>query len=63
MAGHRASLVNILIGFVLFRIFDIAKPFPINRAERLPGGYGVMADDVLAGIFANILLLALTRLI
>lgn len=63
MAGHRASLVNILIGFVLFRIFDIAKPFPINRAERLPGGYGVMADDVLSGIFANILLLALTRLI
>ena len=63
MAGHRASLANVIVGFVLFRIFDIVKPFPINRAERLPGGYGVMADDVLAGIFTNILLLALTRFI
>jgi phosphatidylglycerophosphatase A len=62
MAGHKASLMNVAIGFVLFRIFDIVKPFPINRMERLPRGYGVMADDVLAGIFSNILVLALTRL-
>ena len=62
MAGHRASLTNVVIGFVLFRILDIVKPFPINRMERLPRGYGVMADDVLAGIFSNILILAFTRL-
>ncbi len=61
LAGHKASLVNVILGFVFFRIFDIAKPFPVNRMERLPGGIGVMADDVLAGIFSNILILAWTR--
>lgn len=62
MAAHRASLTNVIIGFVLFRIFDIFKPFPIKRVERLPGGYGVMADDVLAGVFSSILILVWTRL-
>jgi phosphatidylglycerophosphatase A len=42
--------------FVLFRIFDIVKPFPVDRAERLPGGWGIMMDDVIAGIYANIAL-------
>jgi len=41
--------------FFLFRAFDIVKPFPIRRLERLPGGWGIMADDVLAGIFAGLL--------
>ena len=41
-----------LIGYVLFRIFDIAKPFPAGRSQRLPGGWGVVADDVLAGLYA-----------
>jgi phosphatidylglycerophosphatase A len=63
MAGHKASLTNVIIGFVLFRIFDIIKPFPINRMERLPRGYGVMADDVLAGVFSNIVILGWTRLL
>ena len=40
------------IGFVWFRVFDIAKPWPINRLEHLPGGWGIMADDLLAGVFA-----------
>jgi phosphatidylglycerophosphatase A len=48
--------INILIGLVLFRIFDIAKPFYIRRMEKLPGGWGVMFDDVLAGIYANLIL-------
>ncbi|MBP1748774.1 MAG: pgpA [Deltaproteobacteria bacterium] len=61
MAGHKASLTIVIMGLVLFRIFDIIKPFPINRVERLPGGWGVMADDVLAGVFSNILILAWTR--
>ncbi len=61
MAGHKASIVNVIMAFVLFRVFDIIKPFPINRVERLPRGYGIMADDVLAGIFSNILVLAWTR--
>ena len=61
MAGHKVTLVNVLIGFVLFRIFDILKPFPVNRMERLKGGYGVVGDDVVAGIFGNILIFAWTR--
>jgi phosphatidylglycerophosphatase A len=53
------SLVNwkyLLAGFVLFRLFDIWKPFPIRDLEKLPGGWGIMADDWLAGVYAAILL-------
>ncbi len=45
-----------LAALVLFRIFDISKILYINRAERLQGGLGVMADDVLAGIYSNLLI-------
>jgi phosphatidylglycerophosphatase A len=41
-----------MAGFILFRAFDIAKPFPVRQAESLPGGWGIMADDWLAGLFA-----------
>jgi phosphatidylglycerophosphatase A len=50
--------------FLLFRIADIVKPFPANRLERLPGGVGVMADDGMAAVYANLvlrLILAATR--
>lgn len=50
------TIPYILIGFILFRFFDILKPLLIRRLEALPGGWGVMADDVLAGVYANILL-------
>jgi len=43
-------------GFVLFRIFDIAKPWPIRRLEKFPAGWGILADDLLAGVFAWIVL-------
>ncbi len=43
-----------LAGFVLFRVFDIFKPFPGGRAEKLPGGWGIVADDLTAAIYANI---------
>ena len=46
----------ILIGLVLFRFFDIVKPLYIRRLEKLNGGWGVMLDDVLAGIYANLVL-------
>ena len=53
---------HVLLAFVLFRIFDIAKVFPANLCERrLPGGCGVVADDVVAGIYANIVLQILIR--
>ena len=44
------------LSFVLFRFFDIVKPMYIRKAESLPSGWGVMADDLLAGIYSNILL-------
>tara|TARA_B100000963_G_scaffold187101_1_gene162818 strand:- start:701 stop:1168 length:468 start_codon:yes stop_codon:yes gene_type:complete len=44
-------------GFILFRLFDILKPWPISVAEKLPGGIGVMADDVVAGTLAGMALL------
>ena len=43
-------------GFLAFRLFDIVKPFPVNRLERLPGGLGIVADDVMAAVYANLLL-------
>ncbi len=42
--------------FVLFRVFDIAKPFPINKSQRLPGGWGIVVDDIIAGIYANLVI-------
>jgi phosphatidylglycerophosphatase A len=47
-----ASWKLLLGGFLLFRVFDITKPFPAGRAERLPGGWGIMVDDVIAGAYA-----------
>ncbi len=54
------SLLTGAIGFVLFRIFDIAKPFPAGRAQRLPGGLGVVTDDVAAGVYGRLVLLVLS---
>ena len=45
-----------LAGFILFRLWDIAKPTPIRQLERLPGSAGIMLDDIAAGIAANLLL-------
>ena len=50
------TLLNVIIGFILFRFFDIAKPLGIRKLERISGGVGVMADDMLAGIYANVIL-------
>jgi phosphatidylglycerophosphatase A len=50
------SIKAVVIGFLLFRLFDIYKPYPIRRLERLHGGLGVMADDALAGAYAAVLL-------
>ena len=53
------SLANwkyLLLGFILFRVFDIWKPWPLRRLEKLRGGWGIMADDWMAGLFAAIVL-------
>jgi phosphatidylglycerophosphatase A len=43
----------------LFRIIDILKPFPVNASEKLPGGWGIMADDIVGGILVNLILVLL----
>ena len=48
--GWRAALA----GFVLFRIYDVIKPYPANRLETFHGGLGIMSDDAAAGVYANI---------
>jgi phosphatidylglycerophosphatase A len=49
--------------FLLFRFFDIIKPFPIRKLERLPGGWGIMADDAAAGAAAGIIVHLIMRLV
>ncbi|SOD80538.1 phosphatidylglycerophosphatase A family protein [Spirosoma fluviale] len=50
------TVKSLLAGLLLFRLFDIGKPLGIRKLEKLPGGWGVMLDDLLAGLYANILL-------
>jgi phosphatidylglycerophosphatase A len=50
--GFALNWKYLLLGFILFRSFDIWKPFPVRQAESLPGGWGIMADDWLAAIYA-----------
>jgi len=47
-----------LLGFALFRLFDIWKPAPVRQLERLPGGIGIVADDAMAGIYGALVLFA-----
>ncbi len=51
-----------LAGFILFRVLDIVKPYPIRRLEHLPGGFGVITDDVLAGVYGYAILRAAMHL-
>jgi len=46
----------VIAAFLLFRVFDIVKPYPIRKIEKLPTGWGIVFDDVMAGIYANLLL-------
>lgn len=63
LATPGASWKWLLVGFILFRCFDIIKPFPARRAERAPGGWGIMLDDVTAGVYSLMVLAALRLLI
>jgi phosphatidylglycerophosphatase A len=56
LVGNPLTLVNFALGFLFFRFFDIAKPLGVRRLEAIPGGWGVVLDDVLAGVYANIVL-------
>ena len=54
--GGPPSIALLAAAFLLFRVFDIAKPFPIGVSQKLPGGLGVVTDDVLAGVATNLAL-------
>ncbi len=53
-AGPRDWLIAAAAGFVAFRVFDIVKPPPARRLEKLPHGWGILTDDLMAGVYANI---------
>jgi phosphatidylglycerophosphatase A len=59
LAFLNASIAGVLVGFFLFRILDVLKPFPAGRLEHLHGGAGIMLDDAMAGIYANLVLRSL----
>ena len=57
LTGMAFDIIPVVTGFILFRLFDILKPFPIRLLERkLPGGCGIVADDLMAGVYANLTL-------
>lgn len=57
------NLTTLFLSFVFFRFFDILKPFPIRQSEKLKGSIGVFADDIISGIFANILVQVIIRVL
>ena len=56
------NVYGALVGFLLFRVLDVFKPWPAGRFERLPGGLGVMADDGMAAIYGNLIMQGMMRL-
>ncbi len=57
LAGATAlNWKSLAAGFLLFRVFDIFKPTPVHQLEALPGGYGIVADDLMAGVYAALVL-------
>jgi phosphatidylglycerophosphatase A len=66
VAGQMLTLIFLaptwpvlVAGFLLFRLLDIIKPFPARRLEKLPGGSGIMADDLMVGMYGNLILHAI----
>jgi len=53
LEGEAMTVVSYFLAFILFRLFDVAKPWPVSKAEALQGGIGIMADDVVAGLIAG----------
>jgi len=55
--------ISFFVAFILFRFFDIVKPLGIRKTEQLQGGWGVMADDILAGVYVNLIMQIVFRII
>jgi phosphatidylglycerophosphatase A len=58
----RQLWLTTVLGFLLFRVFDVIKPWPIHKLEKLPKGWGILMDDLVAGLYAAIILLICVRL-
>lgn len=57
------KIIPLIITFVLFRLFDIVKPPPLRRLEKLPGGWGIMLDDLGAAVYTMVIMIALQALV
>jgi phosphatidylglycerophosphatase A len=63
LALHPVNVLGAITGFVIFRVLDVVKPWPARRLEHLPGGFGVVLDDAMAGIYGNLMMWGLIRLL
>jgi phosphatidylglycerophosphatase A len=63
LALHPVNVAGALAGFFIFRVLDVVKPWPARRLELLPGGFGVVLDDVMAGVYGNLMVWGLVRLL
>jgi phosphatidylglycerophosphatase A len=63
LALHPVNLSGAIAGFVIFRVLDVVKPWPARRLELLPGGFGVVLDDAMAGVYGNLIVWALVLLL
>ena len=63
LALHPVNVLGAVAGFFVFRVLDVVKPWPARRLEMLPGGFGVVLDDVMAGVYGNLLIWGLVRLL
>ena len=63
LALHPVNVTGAIVGFFIFRVLDVVKPWPARRLELLPGGFGVVLDDVMAGVYGNLLMWGLVLLL
>jgi len=59
----KETLTELLLSFIIFRIIDIGKPFPLKKLEKIKGGWGIMLDDVVAGLLTNLVVIFIKRLL
>jgi phosphatidylglycerophosphatase A len=63
LALHPVNIWGAIAGFFIFRVLDIVKPWPARRLELLPGGFGVMLDDMMAGVYGNLIVWGLVSVL
>ena len=63
LVGADTGTFGVVCSFFIFRFFDIVKPFPAGRSQQLPGGFGVVADDLIAGIYTRLVMVGLSYIL